>query len=377
MKPTLARLDEASRRIIACLARRGPLPRNLLASSTGLSSGSVTRLTRPLVARGYLRELAPRVMNVGRPGVPLEVCRTAGRFVGLTIVPGYLYGVLTGLTGQIGDRIERPIDTSTARSTAREIAAVIDQLDQNQPVDAIGIGLAAAVDVAGNLRAADLLGWSGGNLQADVARQTGIRCVSTNDVDAFAIGEHWFGAGRGSHCFTVLTIGAGVGAGLIIGDHLSLRFEGAAAMLGAAWLPDGRSFHDVLCDAEISARIGALVGHPVTYAEALAAPTPAAAKELDHTVAALGHLVGLATLAYAPDRVLLSGEGIPLVHGRTASLMEALDARRYSTVDLPEVIVKECSPYAWARGAAVTGIQEILLGPQRASEAPARDPARV
>ncbi|MFV0406773.1 MAG: ROK family protein [Propioniciclava sp.] len=358
----LTRLDDASRRILGSLVRCGPLPRADLAGETGLSSGSVTRLTRTLLARGFVRELAPRIVTVGRPSVPLEALDTAGSFVGFKLVPGRLYGVRTGLTGHIQDRFQQSIDTRSAESAAEEITTVVVRLNQEHPVDAVGVGLAAAVDSHGGLRAADLLGWQpGGNLQAAVSEQSGVACTSTNDVDGFTLGEHWLGAGRGSRRFVVLTIGAGIGTGVVIGDALIPGHGGAAAMLGSAWLPDGRSFHPVLRDTDIAERVGVVTGSPLTYAEALAHDSAAAHRELDDAVTALGHLVGLATIAYGPDRVLLSGEGIPLVHGRSATLMRAFSSHRFADMRLPEVIVKETSPYRWARGAAVAAIQNTLL----------------
>lgn len=50
--------------------------------------------------------------------------------------------------------------------------------------------------------------------------RVGLPTVISNDLDALMEAEHWFGAGRDVRNFATLTIGAGVGGGLVINDNL-------------------------------------------------------------------------------------------------------------------------------------------------------------
>lgn len=359
----LADLDPASRRLITTLVRLGPLPRALLARATGLSSGSVTRLTRPLVETGILRELTPVTEAVGRPSVPLAVDGDAAHFIGIKVVRGAAYALVTGLGGRMVDRAESAIDTSTPETAARGIAGLARRMAEGRTIEALGLGLAAAVDPCGELRAAPLLGWSRGNLQAMVSRLTGIPAISANDVNALALGHHWFEEGRGASNFVTVTVGTGVGAGALVNGELAVGFEGAASMLGEAWLPDGRTFHAVLSIDGIEERIGTLLDRRITFQEIVADASPPVQRELDSAATALGRLVTLVTLAYNPDRVLLTGDGIGLLKGRSDLMWRSVEAHRFYNIDSPTILVRSSSPYAWALGAAAIAIRGWLLYP--------------
>jgi glucokinase len=61
-------------------------------------------------------------------------------------------------------------------------------------------------------------GWGGYPLRDDVARLCGVPVSLANDASAAAYGEFWIGSGNGFHSLVMLTLGTGVGCGIIIGD---------------------------------------------------------------------------------------------------------------------------------------------------------------
>ncbi|MFC2687551.1 MAG: ROK family protein, partial [Arachnia propionica] len=208
-------IDPTSRLVVQTVLRHGPIARVGVAQRTGLSSGSMTRLTTPLVAAGILKEQRPvPVKQLGRPALPLVVVDDAARFVGVKVIPGELHAVVTGLAGHVRATAVRPADTSTLESTAEAVARIVEEFSAHEP-SAVGVALAAAVDPLGEVRASPLLGWENGNLAALVTETCGLPCKAANDVDALTLAEHWVGQGRRTPNFAVITVGAGVGAGAV------------------------------------------------------------------------------------------------------------------------------------------------------------------
>ena len=167
----LADLNPTSRELIEIVLRRGPLSRAAISKQTGLSSGSLTRLTAPLVDAGYLTEGEPTMAPVGRPALPLEVSDSAARFVGVKIVPGRVYAVLVGLRGVAHASVTEDADTTSPESAAKAIAGVLAAHSDWQP-EGLGVSLGAAVDPFGTVRAAAFHGWHGGNIVGAVTATT-------------------------------------------------------------------------------------------------------------------------------------------------------------------------------------------------------------
>ncbi len=338
-------LDPTSRLVVQTVLRHGPIPRAAIARRTGLSSGSLTRLTAPLVEAGYLREGDSRRARVGRPSLPLEVVDPSAYFLGVKIVTGGIHAVVTGLGGQVHESLSRAVDTSSAASATEAIRELVTELLPVWPIVALGASLAAVVDEAGTIRAAGLLGWrSGDNLRALLGRSTGLPCVTANDVDALTLSEHWLGWGRGTHDFAVLTVGAGVGAGAIVSDELVVGHQGSAVMLSRAWTRDGRRFDDVLTTGAFTAALRAR-GRDEALSEA---------------VDTLGQLAALASLAYGPERMLITGEGLAQLIDQLDAVGAAMRHHRGSELDPPELVAKDLDFADWARGAAALAIHRCL-----------------
>ena len=359
----LSNLDPTSRRVVETVLRHGPISRIEMVERTGLSSGSLTRIATPLVKAGILTEGEAKPVSVGRPSMPLEVADDAARFLGIKVVPGRIYAVLVGLRGAVHGMEERAADTSSDVSTAQAIASLLrEESGRWQPV-AVGVSLAAAVDVFGTVRAARLLGWQGGNIADAVREATGLPAVGANDVDALALSEHWFGHGRGTHNFVVLTMGMGVGAGAIVEGTLVTGHQGAAAMLGRAWTSDGRTFHDVLATGPLLERASAAAGRALELSELseVADSNVAVCDVVDDAAVGIGELVGLATLAFGPERILITGDGIAPFVDRLDGIQQGMMRHSFFDIDTPEIVMgNELDFFAWARGGAALAIHHTL-----------------
>lgn len=101
-------------------------------------------------------------------------------------------------------------------------------------VAAVGVGAPGTIDFDAGVvtTAPNMPGWQDVALRAGVARRLGLPTVIENDANAAAYGEYWAGAGAQADPMVLLTLGTGVGGGVVIGGELLHGASGAAAELG-------------------------------------------------------------------------------------------------------------------------------------------------
>jgi len=163
---------------------------------------------------------------------------TIGIDVGGTKVLG---GVVTE-TGEILKTARRETPREGGRALTQTIADVALELYKEYPVDSIGVSAAGFIssDRQTILATPNIAGWNGVNLDQELTQIIGKRIVLENDANAAAWGEFKFGAGRGRQDLMLLTLGTGVGGGLILGGALFRGAFGIGAELGHLRLvPDG------------------------------------------------------------------------------------------------------------------------------------------
>jgi glucokinase len=191
-------------------------------------------MTEPLPARPVA------AAALGRP--PLEPAdhRLA---VGLDIGGTKIAGGVVDADGHIVERTRVPTPQDTEEEvTVTTLAKVIDDLRARQPgVEAIGVGAAGLVEWP-----AGRIVWAPHNPYRDLPLRrllhelTGLPTVVDNDANAAAWAEARYGAGTGSDEMILLTVGTGVGGGLVLGGHVYRGMNGLGAEMGHMIVdPDG------------------------------------------------------------------------------------------------------------------------------------------
>ncbi|MDP9417415.1 MAG: ROK family protein, partial [Actinomycetota bacterium] len=164
---------------------------------------------------------------------------TIGVDIGGTKVAG---GVVDD-NGEILAEERRDTPATDADGVVETIVAVIDTLRSKHEVEAVGLAAPGFVDEGRALVriAPNIPGWRDRPLKADVEQATGLRAVVENDANAAAWAEAVHGAGRGHDHQVCVTIGTGVGGGIIAGGELYRgRFGNAAEVGHMKVLADGR-----------------------------------------------------------------------------------------------------------------------------------------
>ena len=110
--------------------------------------------------------------------------------------------------------------------------------------DGIGVGAPNANYYTGTIEQAPNLRWKGIVPFAELmTKKFGLPCKMTNDANAAALGEMMFGAARGMKDFIMMTLGTGVGSGIVSGGSLIYGHDGFAGELGHTIIKPGGRKH--------------------------------------------------------------------------------------------------------------------------------------
>ncbi|WP_089294659.1 ROK family protein [Actinoplanes regularis] len=290
--------------------------------------------------------------------------------IGLDLGGTKLATVLIGPDGRIRHRHHR-------EHHARDYPAVLDAITGAvRECDTLGYAPVVGLAVAGPLDrdrervlAALNLGFADRPLRADLRERLGRPVVLENDANAAALAEHRVGAGAGARCLVLLTLGTGIGGGIVVDGQVLRGAAGAAAELGH--LPVGTDGAGCGCGAtgclELYASgtaLGRLAGAGRTSRDVVAAADrgdPTARRLLAEAGERLGAAVLMLAPAIDPDVVMLGGG---LAHAAAGHLLPALRDRL--TVGWPfrarrapaRVCLAGCGVDAGAIGAALCAMDE-------------------
>jgi predicted NBD/HSP70 family sugar kinase len=359
----------------------GPLTRLEVARRAGLSAAAVTKAVRPLIEAGYLTEGADEDAPpaLGRPANLVRVDGGRALFIGVKVTGDEIIGVLTDLCCRI--RVARHVPLRDR--DPREVLASISDLAQELRTEAdelgiqvVGLGLAVSGDVdrgEGVVRYSPFLEWRDVPLAELAAMTTGLPVTVDNDVRALTVAEQWFGAGAGLTDFAVVTVGAGIGCGLVVHGRVVAGAHGVAGEIGHVVVdPAGPRCHcgnrgcveAIAGDAAIVARVREVTGVQVAdtlEAVALAHRGDAGAREV---YARAGEAIGrgIATVAnlLGPERVIISGEGLAAYDLFAEQIRDSFAEAAFGSAARCDVRTRPLPFDEWARGAAATAIQSFI-----------------
>lgn len=126
----------------------------------------------------------------------------------------------------------------------RTIKPLLDEHCQDKTIEGIGVGAPNANYYSGTIEHAPNLNWKGVIPFAEMMTEKfGFPCKMTNDANAAALGEMMYGAARGMKDFIMITLGTGVGSGIVCGGCLVYGHDGFAGELGHTIVKPGGRKH--------------------------------------------------------------------------------------------------------------------------------------
>ncbi|NED98017.1 ROK family transcriptional regulator [Phytoactinopolyspora alkaliphila] len=374
-RPLWNGLTDPARSVALEVLHHGPLSRAELARRLSLSAGSLTRLSKPLLDIGVLTEIGTDAeRRIGRPAVLLDVVPSSRHFIGVKLTGDEAHAVLTTLRAEVVASERAPLTSHRPEDVVAIVTRLVQDLsDHVDGVAALGVSFGGTSLDSATVASAFYLEWTDVPLARMLADATGIPAVIENDVVAVTEAEHWFGAGRQCERFAVITIGVGIGYGLVVHDRLVTSLDVGIGLIGHVPLdplgprcPLGHRgcAYAMLSIPAIRSSVSVAHGRDVSYDECLdlaVAGDPPARRVIDDAGGALGQLVALVANLTMPHKVMVAGDGVRLAHvARPAVLRRIRDQRdpRAAPVDLD---VQEFGFLEWARGAAVIAIQKYVL----------------
>lgn len=372
--PDWPALGAVHRRTLRALLTGGPRSRAEIARDLSLSRASLTRAARDLVGWGLVAEGQPELRGAtGRPGEMLHVRQDAWSVLGVKLTGERLYAVVTDLGARVLAEAEEPLRSREVEDVVAQIAQVRSRLVPGRPpLAATGIGLGG--DVKTGLGSTALVdspyhGWRDVPLGRMLEEALGMPVHVENDVRCLTAAEHLFGVGAGLDPLVVLTVGVGVGFGMLVDGRLVTGAHGTAGRLDHLPIREGGpvcAYCRRPCVSTALTDDGLLraLDRPGTdYAGllALARAGDADALAAFHRAGrALGMLVAILANTLDPQKVVITGEGIAI----TELAREQIDAaiREHAHPDGGPIEV-EIAPFAfdeWARAAAVLAIRAMV-----------------
>lgn len=346
-----------------------------------------------MIHDGLVYEKAPGDSRGGRRPIPLALNRHGRCVVGLKLTETQAIGALTDLEASVVTNRIFPLRGRSPESVAASLAEAVGGLLQEGRVPkkrllGVGIGLAGIVDAErGILRQSPYFGWRDVPLPQMLQERIGAPIYMDNDVNTLTLAERWFGAGQGVDDFLTITIGRGVGLGIVANGQFYRGGRGGAGEFGHTVIdPEGPP-----CDCGKRGCLEAFVGDPALlrrYAEAAGPgkkrPFPRSPEDLaarahagDDLARSVYRLAGdflgrgVANLINVldPELILISGEGVRAGEWLFGPMRQSIE--RHVMPGLAgdaEIRIHPWDDNAWARGAASLVLRELFESPVHRTE---------
>jgi predicted NBD/HSP70 family sugar kinase len=241
--PSLLRAINA-RTILELVQRSGPISRAQVARDSGLSKPTVSLGLAALLEAGLVREVGRSSGGRGPTAVLYELNPAAGWVAGIDVGRYWLRAALADITGTVVARRDERARVSSARALIGQIGALARDLAGDagigwDQVSRVTVGSPGVFEPTRGavILAPNLPGWGRHGLVEALRAELGSRIGVENDVNLAAVGERWKGLGQGVRDFGFLSVGTGVGMGLVLGGELYRGSSGAAGEVG--YLPVG------------------------------------------------------------------------------------------------------------------------------------------
>ena len=261
--PLLKDLNE--RTVLDAIRAGAPISRAEISRRAGISKPTVSLALQSLLDAGLVRETEPD------PGQPtygatfFEVVPEAGLVLGLDVGARFLRGAICDLRGEIRARQDIELDGADAERALEAIAALRVSLADASglPADRIDcavVGVPGVVDAdTGRLTlATNVPGLEGRDWAGELNARMELTVSVENDTNLAAVGERWRGMARGVEDFVFLSVGTGLGAGLVLRGELHRGRHGAAGEVDL--VAAGRDEDIDPCATAVSALAAKLVG---------------------------------------------------------------------------------------------------------------------
>ena len=360
----------------------GPVSRVKLAKITGLSAATVTGITAELIADDLIFEKETGDSSGGRRPILLALNPRGGYAVGIKLTEKYLYGALVNFEGEVIDKQNTAFVSRTPESAVELIGKLTEQLLENNQISkekllGVGVGVAGFVDFdRGLLIQSTFFGWRNVPFSKLVGERLGVKTYIDNDVNTLVVAEQLFGAGQNLEHFITITVGRGVGMGIVVHGQIYRGVNGAGEFGHITVQPGGRQctcgkrgcLETFVSDEGLLVGGKEACGQSIANVDELLKLAESGNKKAQEVFARAGTILGvqIANLitVLLPMRIIIGGEGARFGDWLFEPMRQAIAENIMpGQGEMTEVCVEPWGDDAWALGAACLVLGEFLKSP--------------
>lgn len=354
--------------ILEIIRRESPISRTTIAKRLEISLPTVMRIVDQLVEEGFVRPHGKTEWSGGRRRPLLEFNAEGNVVMGVDMGGSKLYGALSEINGRI--IAEAEVDRKGVqgeRCYALLTRLISDLLGcpelAGRHIRGIGVGAPGITHHRqGIVKWAYALNWKDFPLKTRLNKQFKLPITVDNDVNLAALGELWFGAGQGVQNMVLITIGAGIGAGIIIDGTLYRGSSEASGEIGhmiAGREFLGKSYVDFGVLESLASATGIEKSIPRSAGvrstdavfEAASRGQPWARRLVDGAVDYLAIAIANLSVVLDPELIVLGGALTPYA----AALAGSVSRRMQGTIpSVPRLQASDLGLRATVMGAIVT-----------------------
>ena len=224
--------------ILDLVRTSGPISRTEIAHRLHTSLPTVMRIIDDLVAENLVVEDGTFEVNGGRPRALLAFNGQAHTVIGLDLGGTQMVGTVADLNGQVLKEIALPWTSEGAEKNFELVCRLLqDLIDADAPMGTqllgVGIGVPGVTHPdKGMAVLVPSLEWVNFPLRERLRERFDLLTLIENDVNLAALGEYGFGGQAGAESLVCITVGTGVGAGIVLDRKIHLGHRFAAGEIG-------------------------------------------------------------------------------------------------------------------------------------------------
>jgi glucokinase len=228
------------RALAVVIDQPGPFTRAELIQATGLSAPTVGSLANHLIRSGIVSHLGAGPSRGGRRPAFMEFNARHGFVAGIDLGPTRTRLAVADLRGErlAHQVVSTPSGLGPAALLSRIAVALRSLMEEaDAPADrllGVGAGAPGVVDRDRGVvsLAPNLKGWTDVPMAAILTKALGVPVFLENDVNLAVLGERWRGAARGHETCAFISVGTGIGAGILVGGELHRGHHSLAGEIG-------------------------------------------------------------------------------------------------------------------------------------------------
>lgn len=372
--------------ILNVIKAYGPIARTDIARLTQLSPAAVTQQTAALIEDGLIFEKQEGDSRGGRPPILLALNAAGTYVIGAKLAETHATLTLTDLNADTVAHHHIELFSTSPEDIADQFATSIRDLLRQANVSpnhilGVGVGLAGIIDSANGIcRMSPFNGWRDVPFAELLSTRVGCPVYLDNDVNTLTRVERLYGAGQHVDDFLVITLGRGVGLGIVVGGQVYRGTRGSGGEFGHTFA--GTDGFTCACGNKgcletfvaepwlvRRAQINELdVDTPSELVKAAADGNPTALQIFADAGRVFGQSIANLINLFNPALIIISGEGVQAGDYIFPAMHQAIEQHTFGQLaDDMELRIEPLSDDAWARGAASLVLGKIFGQPELTS----------